>query len=57
MAATLRAEVSVTLSIPTRERSGFRTRYHTALAYLCAFLVAHHSVIADIDGPTSFSSH
>jgi hypothetical protein len=59
MAATLRAEVSVTLSTPMREGSGAASAraYHTALAYLRAFLVvlvvAHHSVIAYIDGPTS----
>jgi peptidoglycan/LPS O-acetylase OafA/YrhL len=60
MAATLRAEVSVTLSTPMREGSGAASAraYHTALAYLRAFLVvlvvAHHSVITYIDGPTSF---
>jgi peptidoglycan/LPS O-acetylase OafA/YrhL len=49
MAATLRAEVSVTLSTPMREESGGASAraYHNALAYLRAFLVvlvvAHHS--------------
>lgn len=52
MAATLPAEVSVTLSTPMREGSGaaFVRAYHTAVAYLRAFLVvlvvAHHSVLA-----------
>jgi len=60
MAATLRADVSVAPSTPIGEGSGAASAraYHSALAYLRAFLVvlvvAHHSAIAYIDGLTSF---
>src|SRR5215469_6379957 len=59
MAATQRAEVAV-VSTPmsTASAAAPARAYHAALAYLRAFLVvlvvAHHSVIAYIDGPTAF---
>ena len=60
MAVTSRAEASVVVPTPMREASGAAPAraYNAALAYLRAFLVvlvvAHHSVIAYIDGPTAF---
>ena len=60
MAATPRAEVSIAPSTPMREARDIAPAhaYHAALAYLRAFLVvlvvAHHSVIAYIDGPPTF---
>jgi hypothetical protein len=60
MAATPRAEGSVALSPAMREGSGAvpARPYHAALAYLrgslVVLVVAHHSVLAYIDGPPSF---